>query len=249
MNVVNIIYHKFFLPFLLGAASILAFAPFNFYPLIFISIIGLLYITNKKDSSNIESFLFGNGFFIFGIYWIYICLQQFGGMPASFALISTLTLCLFLSFFFLPFTLFNKNKESIFFIPALFTIFELLRNFIFTGFPWLSLGYTQVPNSPLMGYLPILGIHGVSFLVVLSSILIFNIFKKKSKKYYLIIFLIVIWVVGEYLKKIEWSEPIGKPVSVSLIQGNIPQDKKWDRNMIDKSLKNYQELILKSNAS
>lgn len=249
MNVVNIIYHKFFLPFLLGAASILAFAPFNFYPLIFISIIGLLYITNKKDSSNIESFLFGNGFFIFGIYWIYICLQQFGGMPTSFALISTLALCLFLSFFFLPFTLFNKYKESIFFIPALFTIFELLRNFIFTGFPWLSLGYTQVPNSPLMGYLPILGIHGVSFLVVLSSILIFNIFKKKSKKYYLIIFLIVIWVVGEYLKKIEWSEPIGKPVSVSLIQGNITQDKKWDRNMIDKSLKNYQELVLKSNAS
>ncbi len=235
MNI-KFIFQKYLFPFLLGAFSVLAFAPYNFYPLIFISIIGLLYITNKKESANIKSFLFGSGFFIIGIYWLYICLQQFGGMPQFLALISTLALCLFLALFFLPFSLFNQYKNNIFFIPAFFTLIELLRSFIFTGFPWLSLGYTQVPNSPLIGYLPILGIHGISFLVVLSSILIFRLFKKESNKLYLIISFIIFWGGGEYLKQIEWSKPIGKPVNTSLIQGNISQDKKWDINMINESL-------------
>ena len=173
----QLILRKYLIPFSLGASSVLAFAPFNFYPLIFLSIIGLLYITNKNESANTKSFVFGSGFFVIGIYWIYICLQQFGGMPSFIALVSTLSLCLFLALFFLPFSLFRKYKNNVLFIPAFFTLIELLRSIIFTGFPWLSLGYTQVPNSPLIGFLPILGIHGISFLVVLSSVLIFQLFK------------------------------------------------------------------------
>ena len=245
----QVILRKYLIPFLLGATSVLAFAPFKFSPLIFLSIIGLLYVTNKKESAIIKSFIFGSGFFVVGIYWIYICLQQFGGMPSFIALFSTLVLCLFLALFFLPFSLFSQYKNNVFFIPAFFTLIELLRSIIFTGFPWLSLGYTQVPHSPLIGYLPILGIHGISFLVVLSSVLIFQLFRKNSKKLYLIIFLIVIWGGGQYLKGIEWSKPIGETVSTSLIQGNISQDKKWNKNMINESLDRYQKLILDSDAS
>jgi len=245
----KLILHNYLIPFLLGALSVLAYAPFNFYPLIFLSIIGLLYITNKNESANTKSFIFGSGFFVVGIYWIYICLQQFGGMPSFIALVSTLSLCLFLALFFLPFSLFNKYKNNIFFIPAFFTLIELLRSFIFTGFPWLSLGYSQVPHSPLVGYLPILGIHGISFLVLLSAILIFQLFKKNKKKLYLIFFLFFIWSFGEFLKVIEWSKPIGKTVSTSLIQGNISQDKKWDKNMVNESLNLYQKLILDSDSS
>ena len=245
----QVILRKYLIPFFLGGSSVLAFAPFNFYPLIFISIIGLLYITNKNRSENIKSFAFGSGFFVIGIYWIYICLQQFGGMPPFIALVSTLSLCLFLALFFLPFSLFNKYKNNIFFIPAFFTLIELLRSLIFTGFPWLSLGYSQVPHSPLVGYLPILGIHGISFLVLLSAVLIFQLFRKNKKKLYLIFFLFFIWIFGEFLKGIEWSKPIGKTVSTSLIQGNISQDKKWNKNMVLESLNRYQELILESDAS
>ena len=245
----KVILRKYLIPFLMGAFSVLAFAPFNFYPLIFFSIIGLLYITNKNESANIKTFLFGSGFFVIGIYWIYICLQQFGGMPPFIALVSTLSLCLFLALFFLPFSLLSQYKNNILFIPAFFTLTELLRGVIFTGFPWLSLGYTQVPNSPLIGYLPILGIHGISFLVVLTAVLIFQIFRRNSKKLYLIIFLIFIWGFGQYLKGIEWSKSIGDTLSTSLIQGNISQDKKWNRNMVNESLNHYQKLILDSDAS
>jgi apolipoprotein N-acyltransferase len=239
---------KYLAPFLLGSFSILAFAPFYFYPIIFLTIFGILYLIKDGDSKLIKSFMFGSGFFIAGIYWIYICLQQFGGMPPFIALLSTLSLCLFLALFFLPFSLFKRHKNSIFLIPAFYTLIELLRGMIFTGFPWLSLGYSQVSSSPLIGFLPILGIHGISFLVVLSSILIFQLFQKNSKKLYLIFVLITIWGAGEYLKSIEWSKPKGKLVNISLIQGNISQDKKWDRDRIVESLDHYKKLILSSNA-
>ena len=241
--------NKYLIPFLLGACSILGFSPFNFYPLIFFTIIALLYLINFNGSENARSFLFGSGFFIFGIYWIFICLQKFGGMPSIMAIFSTLTLCLFLAFFFLPFSLFKKYKNTIFFIPAFFTLIELLRSIIFTGFPWLSLGYSQVPHSPLTGYMPIVGIHGVSFLIILSSILIIKIFKKDSSKILLLIFLVSIWVGGQYLKGIKWTKPKGDPFSVSLIQGNFSQDKKWDKSMINTSIDTYEKLILNSESS
>ena len=243
------ILNQYLTPFLLGSSSVLAFAPFYFYPVIFLTIIGFLFLIATKGSATTKSLMFGSGFFVTGIYWIYICLEKFGGMPSFMALISTLALCLFLALFFLPFSLFKEYKNSIFFLPAFFTLVELLRSLIFTGFPWLSIGYTQVPHSPLIGYLPIIGIHGVSFLVLLSSVLIFHLFQKNSKKIYLIVFLIIIWSAGQYLKSIEWSKPKGGLVDVSLIQGNISQDKKWDKDMVEESLDHYKKLIINSNAS
>ena len=243
------IFHTYLIPFLLGTISVLAFAPFNLYPLIILTIISLLFITKNSELANIKCFIFGSGFFVAGIYWIFICLQQFGGMPPLGALLSTLTLCLFLALFFLPFSLFNQYKNNIFFIPAFFTLIELLRSFIFTGFPWLSLGYSQVPNSPLVGYLPILGIHGITFLVVLSSALILKLVSNDSKKLFFLIFLILIWGGGQYLKGIEWSKPIGETLGTSLIQGNISQDQKWNKDMVKKSLNHYEKLILNSDSS
>ena len=168
--------------------------------------------------------------------FIFAC-NNLGVCPLLWQLVLTFLLCLFLALFFLPFSLFSQYKNKIFFIPAFFTLVELLRSIIFTGFPWLSLGYTQVPHSPLIGYLPIIGIHGVSFLVVLSAILIFHIFRKNTKKIYLIIFLFFIWGFGQYLKSIEWSKAKGETISTTLIQGNISQDKKWNKNMINESLR------------
>jgi len=140
------IFNQYLIPFLLGSSSVIAFAPFYFYPVIFLTITGLLFVVTIKGSATTKSLIFGSGFFVTGIYWVYICLEKFGGMPSFMALISTLALCLFLALFFLPFALFKEYKNSIFFLPAFFTLVELLRSLIFTGFPWLSIGYTQVPT-------------------------------------------------------------------------------------------------------
>ncbi len=54
-------------------------------------------------------------------------------------------------------------------MPAIWTLAEWLRGLLFTGFPWLSVGYSQVPNSPLAGYAPLLGVYGVSLIVAVSA--------------------------------------------------------------------------------
>ena len=109
------------------------------------------------------------------------------------------------------------------------------------------MGYSQVESSPLTGYIPITGIYGVSFLLILTAHLIFQLFTKIDKKLWTLVLIIAIWTGGYLLKKIEWTEPNGEPIRVSLIQGNVKQDDKWDQNKVKKILKKYEELIEKSN--
>ena len=97
---------------ILGSFLVLSFSPFNFYlipPLVFTIFFWLIHKNNLPLK---ECLLFGLGLFIFGIYWIYICLQRFGGMPESLAILSTLSLCLFLSLFFLSLSVFPKFKNQ-----------------------------------------------------------------------------------------------------------------------------------------
>ena len=105
--------------------------------------------------------------------------------------LSNFSLCLFLSLFFLSLSIFPKCKNQPLFVAAIFTLVEWVRSWIFTGFPWLTLGYSQVDSSPLAGYIPIMGIYGVSFLLILNSHLIF-LFLHKTHQRLWIIFLIII---------------------------------------------------------
>lgn len=232
--------------FLLGAISCFAFAPYYYFPLILIPFAGLLLLNKTQNTKSV--IFFGFGFFFFGIHWITIALNTFGQMPYVGAILSTITLCIFLSLFFLPLNFYKNNIPSAIFVASSFTIFEWIRSFIFTGFPWLSLGYSQIPNGPLAGFLPILGIHGVSFLLILTVTLMLQCFTRNwYKNVTILIILLLIWVGGIFLKKINWTEPVGNPIKVSLIQGNIDQSIKWDKSSIQLSLEKYLDLISKSN--
>ena len=169
-------------------------------------------------------------------------------MPEIAAIISTFSLCLFLSLFFLSLSIFPKFKNQPLLVAATFTLAEWVRSWIFTGFPWLTLGYSQVESSPLAGYIPVTGIYGVSFLLVLTSHLIFLFLQKTHQRLWIIFLIIIIWGGGHFLKKIEWTESNGDPIEVTLLQGNVKQDEKWDQNKIKKILNKYESLIFKSNS-
>jgi len=234
--------------FFLGALLVLSFSPFNFYPVLPLVITIFFWLIQKNNLPLKESLLFGLGFFIFGIYWIYICLQKFGGMPPIMAILTTFSLCLFLSIFFLSFSFFPKFKNKPLLVAAIFTIIEWVRSFIFTGFPWLTLGYSQVDSSPLAGYIPITGIYGVTFLLILTAHLIFLLLDRTKNRPWIIILIVSIWAGGHFLKKIEWTEPNGESVEVTLIQGNVRQDEKWNQIKIKNILDKYEHLIFESNS-
>ncbi|NOT67927.1 MAG: apolipoprotein N-acyltransferase [Methylophilaceae bacterium] len=252
---------KSLLSFVLGAFAVLGFAPYYIFPAAIISLAGLFYCLQNTGSAKHATWLgycFGLGLFGAGVSWIYVSLHDFGGMPFLMAALATFAFCAFLALFPAAFAWFNqlltqrkKNSAPAFPIliatPALWVLFEWIRSWIFTGFPWLTMGYSQVPYSPLAGFAPILGVYGVSLLCALIASLLVLWFtsattanKTMRPKIALGIFLLLI--LGQGLKFIPWSTPIGAPISVSLLQGNISQDLKWRPDEVLSTLKTYLDL-------
>ncbi len=237
---------------LLGALSVLGFAPFYFYPASIISLIGLCYfwyLSTTPRQAALAGFMYGIGLFGTGIYWIYISLHTFGGMPGLMAAFSTFLLAAFMALF--PAAVgalgkkisSNHDETMLLAIPALWALSDWVRSWIFTGFPWLTIGYSQVPHSPLAGYIPIIGVYGVSLIVLLIASLIAFWFAKKPASMIwrrnTIGALVLIFVTGSSLKLVEWTTPVGKPFSVSLLQGNIAQDMKWDPEIASRTMHQY----------
>ena len=112
---------------------------------------------------------------------------------------------------------------------------------IFTGFPWLAVGYSQAPPSPLAGFAPLLGVHGLSLLVALAGALLL---RWRSG----LAFLLLAVVAGAGLQQLRWTSPVGEPLSVALIQGNIPQEMKFRPEAFLRTLALYRQLVAENPA-
>jgi len=187
-----------------------------------------------------------------GVSWLYVAIHDFGAAHWSLAGFFTGGFILFMALFYALFSwTFFKLKQSLsfwqgetnsfaqwfvilFYLPILWVLFEWLRSWFMTGFPWLLSGYPLI-ETPLSGYAPIFGIYGSSFLVaIISAFLIIRV------KAYLSLLAITLLFTGGYLLQfIQWSEPQGDPLSVSLIQGNVNQSNKWNRLQLEKTKQLY----------
>ena len=250
------------LPALLGAVTVFGFAPFNFFyiPILtFASLVILWLRSTGRGNAALIGLSFGLGLFCVGMHWIYISLHDFGGMPAPLAVFCTFLL----GFILACFPALTGWAQSVFrvptwvrvciVIPALWTLFEWLRGWVFTGLPWLALGYTQAPTGPLADYAPLVGVFGVTLILtfIAGTIgLMFNgAFAGLPPKTYFILgvlLLVACLPLPWLLHGITWTRPEGKPISVSLLQGNITQDIKWKPETIASTLQTYRSLILAS---
>lgn len=241
----------------LGAISVAGFAPFYIYPIPIVALAGLFYYWQKSSSAKQAAWLgfaFGLGFFGAGVYWIYISLHDFGGMPFWMAAFSTFVLCAFLSLF--PTVvgwlsnqnwLSRKPEITVIAVPLLWALSEWVRSWIFTGFPWLTIGYSQVPYSPLSGFAPVIGVYGVSLVTVFAASIL-ALWANKRMRRNITLILVTLWITGSLLQFSEWSRPVGMPVSVALAQGNIAQDIKWEPETVQRTLDQYLALTLQSDA-
>lgn len=245
---------------LLGAASVVAFAPSACFPLIWLTLAGLYGLLEQaadgkgawRSGASIGG-AFGFGLFISGVSWIYVSLSTFGGMPASVAALATLAFCGGLSLYpallgalFVRFSPSRGWQRGVFF-AALWTLSEWLRSWVFTGFPWLNIGYSQPPPSPLAGFAPVLGVFGVSLLTALIAALLCNTVTSK-KRFAPASLLLLLLISGGLLQNRHWTSPVGEPISVALLQGNIAQDIKWRPEKFGESLRAYYRLALENPA-
>ncbi len=221
-----------------------AFAPYAFYPVAVASLalLFLLWLGTSVRRAMWRGLLFGVGMFGVGVSWVFISMYEYGHVSLALSLFLTAMFVLVLSLYIaavggvavkfsqrfrLP-----PTAMLLWCFPAIWVLFEWIRGWMFTGFPWLSVGYSQI-DSPLSGFAALLGVYGVSLAVAISAAciaLVIHHFDGRQKYRYVVGF-VLLWGVGFLTNQISWVTPAGEPIKVTLVQGNIPQELKWLQSM------------------
>ena len=226
-----------------------AFAPFGFYPVALLTFSWLAHAWRSRAPRDCArlGFAFGLGLFGAGVSWVYVSLHTFGGMPPVLAAAATLIFCAFLALFpaaagwlqaRLPT---DAAVRACLVIPAAWTLFEWLRSWILTGFPWLSLGYAAV-GWPMQGYAPVGGVFALSFLTLALAGMLALVATRAPRRVHWLAALVVVVAGGEALRHVEWSVARAAPLTVALLQGNIEQSLKFDPARYERTLETYARL-------
>lgn len=251
------LFHSFLidaLAFIAGVLMPLAFAPFGYWPLAVLAPVMLLWSWDSASSSraSLRGGLFGLGMFGLGIYWIFISLHDYGSAPALFAALATFIAVLVMALYpaLAGWLIVRWGPPSgplrwLLVFPALWTLLDWVRSWLFTGFPWLAVGYSQT-DAPLGQLAPYLGVFGVGWAVMLSAGLVRTMLREHRWTVRLgwLGGLIILWFGVWSLKEIRWTEPAGGPLRVALIQGNIGQEHKWSPGQLETTLEHYVQLSL-----
>lgn len=234
-----------------GAAAALAFAPLGWWPLSLLGLAGLFLLWHGQPPRRaaLRGLWFGLGYFGVGVSWVFVAIHVFGhsGVP-----VAVLLTALFVAFFalypllagFLAARYLTASPRVQFLLlwPVLWMLVEWLRGWFLSGFPWLTIGYSFI-DTPLAGFAPLIGVYGVTWLAGLIAGLIALAVVEVGRVRWLALGVIpVLFVVGAGLQLLRWTEPVGEPIKVALVQGNIPQDTKWRPELVQRTLDTYANL-------
>ncbi|WOH37740.1 apolipoprotein N-acyltransferase [Thalassotalea fonticola] len=232
--------------FLTGTSLVFAFAPFSLWPITFIAVI--FWLSQLTDKSPKQAFKlglsFGFGYFAAGISWVHVSIEQFGGMPLIASIFLMLLLCSYLALYpalaaWLCAKLTKNKSANLYFLPFAWLVSEYLRSVMLTGFPWLSLGYSQI-DSPLSALAPIIGEVGISFTIILMCVVTVQLINRCHKTVNLIIIAITV-VITSSSPLLNVVDKTGETKSVALVQGNIKQELRWDKEAETNIINGYIE--------
>lgn len=244
---------QFIAALIAGGLLPVAFAPLNVFTLAFLMPALLLFLWLKSSPSRAFwlGFCFGLGLFGVGSSWIYISVHSFGNATGALAAFLTALFILLMSLYpaiqgYLLRKLWRHKSDTLICLcafPATWVLFEYIRSFLFDGFPFLFLGYSQVDN-PLSAFAPLFGVYGLSLIVTLISGALVLLTRQVAASRKIIGMAIIIMCTGLGLAfhNHYWTKPNSKPIQMSLVQGNIPQQMKWNPDQLMAIINSYQEL-------
>jgi apolipoprotein N-acyltransferase len=243
-----------------GLLLILSFPKFGNGMVAWLALIPLLHAL--RDAKPSEGFKTG---FITGLiaycgilYWVSCVIVEYGNLPIYIGMLAVLLLAAYLSlytaFFAMALCELRKRGNSVFlWAPLLWTVLEFARSHLLTGFPWENLAYSQYLNGNIIQIADITGIYGITFAIVLVNAVIENVMTAtwQRRKYPVFeiasvcVVLIAIYGYGHY-RTADIGERLEKasPFEVSLIQGNIDQNLKWDARYQSQTLDIYRSLTM-----
>jgi len=241
-------YGRALLALFAGGLTPLAFAPFHWWPLILVTP-ALLFLLLKDQTikqSTWLGWLFGLGLFGTGVSWVYVSIHTFGGTPMVFAVLMTAAFAAGLALFFALQTYlyarwFSRPGFTVAGFIGTWILFEWLRSWVFTGFPWLYLGYALL-DTPFDATAPIGGVWLVSLIsVTLSTCFCALLTTREIAQRILCAITISVLCLTPLLER-DWTSPVGKPFDVDVVQANIPQNQKWDPSYLPDFLMRYVNL-------
>lgn len=239
------------LSLLAGASLPLAFAPFGWYPLavLALALLFALWQSSPPRRAFWRGWLFGLGMFGVGTSWVYVSIHYFGNIEPAVAALVTVLFVAVLALYpgllgYLLTRLFPQPSpgQLLVVFPAGWTLAEWVRGWFLTGFPWLNLGYSQI-DGPLSGIAPLLGVYGMSWVAALSAALLLVVLRWQGGwRLRAALGLVLLWGTAWLLGQVSWVQPQGPEVRVSLVQGNITQDTKWNPDQLQPTMDLYRRL-------
>lgn len=256
------------LPALAGAANVFAFAPFRLWPL---QILALAWLFNGVIAAPVplgrsstrayflRGWLYGFGWSAAGVHWLYISMHDYGGMPSWMAALAVGLLALYLGLYAGAATALagwlrtrwssSQPVLGLLMLPALWTLAEWMRGWVFTGFPWLISGYAHT-TGPLAGFAAVGGVYGVGWVAALIAgalALLWQGLRRKGAGSVRIALPLgvaaALCLAGLGLRQVQWTSPQGQPITVRLLQGNIPQEMKFSNDALVSTLGMYEQMI------
>lgn len=183
--------------------------------------------------------LTGAVYFWGALYWLVATMTTFGGLPVAGAIFAAGLLVAYLSLFPAAFALIlgrvhrRFGRRALLLAPSIWVTTELGRQYVWDGFPWTLLGYSQVTVLPIAQIASVVGVYGLSALLAAVGTAIALVLVEPSARAWRAVGLTLALVVGIGIwghARLKSSALLthGTPVRVAVLQGNIPQDEKWD---------------------
>lgn len=222
---------------------ILAFPNFNLNYLAFVGFVPLFLVIQNKSPKKafLISYISGFLFYLGTLYWLYHV--TIGGL---------IVLCLYLALYFGIFGFIFSlcaMRYALCAMPLIWVFLEYIQAHLFSGFGWALLGYSQYKNLPLIQIADFSGVYGVSFVVMMVNVVLWKSVKafsveriayRKNTIRYIVLILILVYGYGFF--RLNQEETGMDRIKVSVIQGNIPQEEKWDPENSEYILNRYASL-------
>lgn len=237
---------------LLGIVAAAGFAPVSvsLATITSVALLWQIWSTNTPRVAAAAGFAFGFGLFSSGTYWLYTAVHGVGKVPVPVALLLMgglvalmATYYGLLGWFYARYCRHHLPMEGLCLLPGGWVLMEWLRGWFLSGFPWLTVGYSQI-DTPLAGYAPALGVYGVSLAAVtVSGALLLAMRRRYTLA---VVSVACIYGAGFLLRGVAFVHPTGAPVSVALVQGSVPQDEKWAEENREPTRQLYRDLTQKA---
>jgi apolipoprotein N-acyltransferase len=184
---------------------------------------------------------YGTGWLLGGVWWLFISMHRYGELPAPLAALAVLALAATLSLYLgLAAALYARLRRGTLWgdallFAALFLLAEWARGVLFTGFPWVALGYSQV-DAPLAVLAPWVGVYGLGAVVAWAAALLAGMARVRLGERPTVVAIVAVLLTLPGLAG-PWNFTAGTGLlKVELLQPNVAQDQKFDPERLPETL-------------